>query len=225
MVMKKYAIETLGYISMLTGLSGALLLGLNIEASPYAFMLFMVNSVTGQVYATFRGLRPLLLLFTGFTLINILGLFRYLEPGEALATTLASLVLIAPMLLSMGQLVKQRSRSCGQAKVIETLGYLAMLLSIMGAVIMALNIGISPVGFLFWTAGASVNVYYAARNNAWPVVWLDLGYLVPDLVGVQRHFGWEMMGVVLVFAAAVVGYSVVSQLARNQALKEQPATN
>jgi len=70
--------ELLEWIGSLTGIVGAVMMASNTKASPWAYMIWIIASVTMLVFALVKGHSGLALQQACFTLINTVGLYRWL---------------------------------------------------------------------------------------------------------------------------------------------------
>lgn len=68
----------LGVIGAVTGILGALLLALNIAISPYGFLFFFVSSVSLTCWARSNNHSHQLIMQLVFTIINAIGMVRWL---------------------------------------------------------------------------------------------------------------------------------------------------
>lgn len=70
--------KLLEFIGALTGVAGAILLALNIPESGYGFLFFLVSSTALSIFAVQEKLRYLLMMQVVFTVINAVGVYRWL---------------------------------------------------------------------------------------------------------------------------------------------------
>jgi len=61
----------------ITGLSGALLLSLNVEYSGYGFIFFLISNVAWIIFSISNRTYSLLVQQVGFTATSIIGVFRW----------------------------------------------------------------------------------------------------------------------------------------------------
>lgn len=70
--------KTLELIGAVSGVLGAILLAINIPASGYGFALFLISSISLSLFALDQKLRYLLVMQVVFTVINMVGVYRWL---------------------------------------------------------------------------------------------------------------------------------------------------
>jgi nicotinamide riboside transporter PnuC len=68
------------WIGTAAGVSGAILVALNLGLVVYGFGLFLISSLLWSVVGWFRREMSLVVLQGTFTVINIVGIYRWLEP-------------------------------------------------------------------------------------------------------------------------------------------------
>lgn len=66
------------WVGAITGLAGALLLSLNINASGYGFILFLLSNIAWIIFSLRRRTYGLLVQQLGFTATSIIGVLRWL---------------------------------------------------------------------------------------------------------------------------------------------------
>jgi len=66
------------WVGSFTGLAGAGLLALNITASPWGWLLFLVSNLAWFIFSLQRQLWALLMMQVGFTFTSFLGIWRWL---------------------------------------------------------------------------------------------------------------------------------------------------
>lgn len=77
-----------------------------------------------------------------------------------------------------------------QASVIKILGWLGAVLGPVGAILLALNIQISPFGYVFFLVGSASWVIYAASRRDKPVLVQSLQFTVINVVGL---YNWVLV--------------------------------
>lgn len=72
--------EILGYVAMLSGTIAAVMVSSNLgrKVTGYGFIIFSFSSVTWIVYASQDGEAPLILQNAVLTIINLVGIYRWL---------------------------------------------------------------------------------------------------------------------------------------------------
>ena len=70
--------RALEWIGAASGLAGALVLALNLSWSGAGFALFLVSSLALVVAARRDGSTPRVVLFAGYTAINLIGVLRWM---------------------------------------------------------------------------------------------------------------------------------------------------
>ena len=70
-------IEAIGWSGAILSVCGALLIALNAPVSRYAFIVYLVASGLLMTYAGLRGDVPILIQAAGFTMINLIGIWRW----------------------------------------------------------------------------------------------------------------------------------------------------
>ena len=73
-----YILPILKWVGTLTGIAAASLIALNISMSGWGFAVFLVSSLSWGTAAFLMGETSLLLLQGVFTIINALGIYRWL---------------------------------------------------------------------------------------------------------------------------------------------------
>ena len=67
----------LGWIGSITGIIGAILVALNFEFSKFGYFFFLISSVNWAIQAYKNRDNALLSINVAFTLINIIGIYRW----------------------------------------------------------------------------------------------------------------------------------------------------
>lgn len=77
--MKKLMLkDLLEWIGCITGLLGSFLLAAKVAASGFGWALFIISNICWAAYAIMTRARGMLLMQLGFTVANIIGIFRWL---------------------------------------------------------------------------------------------------------------------------------------------------
>ena len=78
MGIRPYILPALKWVGTLTGIAAGCLIALNISISGWGFAIFLVSSLSWGTAAFLMGETSLLLLQGVFTIINALGIYRWL---------------------------------------------------------------------------------------------------------------------------------------------------
>ena len=70
--------KALGWIGVVCGVAGAILLSLNISISGYGYIFFVLSSTTLVVWAFKEKQKHQLMMQIIFTMINVLGIYKWL---------------------------------------------------------------------------------------------------------------------------------------------------
>ena len=72
-------------------------------------------------------------------------------------------------------------------KTLKLLEWASAASGIIGAMLVALNVGVAVIGYCFFLAGAVgyLTVAFAIGNH--PLFWLNLVFMVTNIIGLARH--------------------------------------
>jgi uncharacterized protein with PQ loop repeat len=62
------------------------------------------------------------------------------------------------------------------------------ILGISGALLLSMNIGISPYSFIFFGVSSALWIIHAYRIHEYPLLWMNAAYMLVDFFAIYRWF-------------------------------------
>ena len=188
----------LGYIGGGGNAAGSIWLALNLDASPLAYWIWLVSTLAFYVHLTIEGSRWMRWLNFLFIAINIIGAYRYFGPLAGWAYAVINALALWRIHVWLGNL-PAKDFSPRSGRVERTAEFANLVLSVIGAALMASATVASPYGWFVWLAANGSAVAYGVLIGSRGVIINCAGYAAAQFLAITMYFS---------LAVAIAAFSI-----------------